>query len=148
MIIAKHILIGWIKSCRLTRKNIKRSCVIISTVANKAKFYVETELEVNGECKIRSGFKVKKNQKTEKRKMKGMISTIAETKKKNFGEQKQVYVKYVGDECKFFCLENNMVSRIKKFTLDPFKLFWTILMRKILQNLNWHMSEYLILFIR
>ena len=36
--------------------------------------------------------------------MKGMLSTLAETKKKNFGEQKQVYVKDVKDECKFFCM--------------------------------------------
>ena len=44
--------------------------------------------------------------------MKGMIGTLTETNKKNFGDQKQVYVKYGRDECKFVFLENNMVRLI------------------------------------
>ena len=57
-----------------------------------------------------STFKINKKKKTEERKVKGMISTLTEMKKKNFSDQKQVYVKYGGFECKFVCMENNMVS--------------------------------------
>ena len=42
-----------------------------------------------------------------------MISTFSETKKINFGEQKQMYVKDGGDEWKFVFMENNIVSLIK-----------------------------------
>ena len=65
---------------------------------------VETSLEVKGECVIISTLKVKENKKTEERKMKGMLSTLVETKKKNSGEQKQVDIKDGGYRCKFFCL--------------------------------------------
>ena len=43
-----------------------------------------------------------------------MLSTLEETKKRNFFEQKQMYVKYGGDEFKFVCLENNMVNLISE----------------------------------
>ena len=48
-------------------------------------------------------------------------ATLAETKKKNFVKKKQVYVKDVGDEFKFFCLENNILSLIEdKIHFVPF----------------------------
>ena len=72
---------------------------------------------------IISTLKVKKKKKTEERKMKGMLSTLAETKKRRFGEQKQMYVKDVGDKCKFVYLENNMVSLIEeKIHFVPFQV--------------------------
>ena len=52
-----------------------------------------------------------------------MLSTITETKKKNFGDQKKVYVKYEVDECMFVCLNNNMVSLIKyQIHFGPFQV--------------------------
>ena len=49
---------------------------------------VETALEVNFECGIINTFKVKEKEKTEKRKMKGMLSTLIKTKNENFGDHK------------------------------------------------------------
>ena len=90
---------------------------------NKSYANVETVLEVNGEYGVISIFKVKEKKKTEERKMKGMLSTLAETKKRKFGEQKQVYVKDVEDKCKFVYLENNMVSLIEeKIHFVPFQV--------------------------
>ena len=55
--------------------------------------------------------------------MKGILSTSAETKKKHFGKQKQVYVKDGGIKCKLVCLENNTVSLIKgKICFVPFQV--------------------------
>ena len=45
------------------------------------KIYVDTALEVNGECGIISTFEVKKNKKTEEHKMKVVIITLSETKR-------------------------------------------------------------------
>ena len=52
------------------------------------KIDVNTALEVNGECGIINTFKVKEKEKTEKRKMKGMLSTLIKTKNENFGDHK------------------------------------------------------------
>ena len=55
--------------------------------------------------------------------MKGMIRTLLEGGEKNFVEQTQVYVKDGEDECKFVCLENNMVSLVEqKIHLGPFQV--------------------------
>ena len=53
-------------------------------------------------------------EKTEEPKTMGIIITITETKKKHFDEQKQVYVNDERDECKFVCLESNVVCLIEK----------------------------------
>ena len=47
----------------------------------------------------------------------------------NFDEQKKVFIKYGGDECEFFYMENNMVSLTKgtKY-FGPFQV--------ILENIN------------
>ena len=61
--------------------------------------------------------------------MKGMSSIDAETKDKNFGDQKQVYIKNGGYEYRFVCMENNMLSLIKgKNHFGPFQV--------ILDNIN------------
>ena len=49
--------------------------------ANDTRIDVETALEVNNEFGIISMFKVKKTKNNEQRKMKGMISMLAGTKK-------------------------------------------------------------------
>ena len=57
--------------------------------------------------------------------MKGIINTLAETKKKNFGEKKQVYVKSGGYEWKFVCLKNNMVSLVEeKIFFGPYQVIF------------------------
>ena len=68
-----------------------------------SKWWVQNHKYIQGEGK----------ENTEEHKMKGMLSALAETKKKNFVEQKQVYFKYGLDEFKFLCLENNMVGLIE-----------------------------------
>ena len=53
--------------------------------------------------------------------MKEILSALSETKNMNFVDQKQVYLKYGGEKCKFVCLENNMVNLIKgKIHYGPF----------------------------
>ena len=72
--------------------------------------------------------------------MKGIVSTITETKKKNFGELEQVchnyiyyLVKYVGTKFKFFHMENNIIRKIKgKIHFGP---FWVILVNSNVGNI-------------
>ena len=72
---------------------------------------------------------------TEERIMKGMIRTIVEKNNKNFGDKKQVYVKYGGDECKFVFLKNNMVRLIKeKIYFGPFQVLLDDINTEILLN--------------
>ena len=55
--------------------------------------------------------------------MNGTLSTLAESKKINFCEQKQVCVKYGEHKYKFVCLENNMVILIEeKIHFVPFQV--------------------------
>ena len=65
--------------------------------------------------------KYKKYKNTKEQIIKGIVSMSTETKKKYFGEHEQAcqnyidcYVKYAENECKFFWLENNMVSAIEE----------------------------------
>ena len=58
---------------------------IISTFINETKIDVNTAPEVKGNYAIISTFMAKKKKNTEERKIKGVISTLAETKKNNFG---------------------------------------------------------------
>ena len=52
-------------------------------------------------------------------------------KKGNFGDQKQVYIKYEEYECKFVCLENNMVSLIEeKNRFGPFQVLLDVINTK------------------
>ena len=94
MIKSRNILIGQIKILRTykDKDKIEDESNIISKFANEINIYFETALGVDGECGIINAFKVKKNKKTEERKMKGMISTLAGWGG-HFGDQKQVYVK-------------------------------------------------------
>ena len=67
---------------------------IISTFENYTKMDVDNALEVNNEFGIIIMFKVRNIKNTEERKIKGMKRMLAETKNKNFGKKKQVYIKY------------------------------------------------------
>ena len=56
--------------------------------------------------------------------MKVIFSVLAETKRKDFGDKKQVCVEDVGYECKFVCLDNNMVGLVKeKIYFGPSQFF-------------------------
>ena len=79
------------KLCGLKIKNkIEDEIGIISTLKNDTKINAETALEVNNEYGIISTFRAKQNKKTEERKMKRIISMLAETKKRTLVSIKSV----------------------------------------------------------
>ena len=78
---------------------------------------------------------MKNKKNAEGHKMKEIISPLCKTKKKHFGEQKQVYIKYGRNECKFICLDNNMVSLVKeKIHFGPLQVPLEDINVEILQN--------------
>ena len=51
-----------------------------------------------------------------------MLNLLAETKKKNFSEQKQAYMKYRKVKIEFFCSEENMADPFtKNLSNGPFE---------------------------
>ena len=71
---------------------------------------------------ILNTFKVKIKKKAENFQNMGIISTMAKMKNNNFGEHKQVYIKYGVNDFIFLSLQNNMVSLIEVIIH-----FWTFL---------------------